>query len=461
MLRSLAALAGLLALAARADPLSAPAPETPPPAASTAPPEAPLAPAPTEPARPPPPPEPAAPPAAPAAPAAVPRVPVEPAATIGAARPRPSVELSGLLHTTVFRSSGGVAPSTDLPRSAYTASDTFGASVRQSRLGASFELPADGLLAGARLHGLAEADLLGDPGGGDLSFATPRLRHAWVSATAPGLGGLTVTIGQTWGLLGGARFAESVARVAEPRFAGAGALFRRAPQLRVGAARGGALALSADVAALAPIDPVRSAGVPAGERSGLPDVEGRVAAAWTRGDRRVAELGLSGREGELAFQLGASPGRTKTVRSWGAAADARVELPFVTLQGAAFLGQALGAQGLVAPEVKTTTDSGGALTAVSAVRTRGFWAQAVARPLPRVGLLLGYGIEDPTVDDLPATAATLATTVNRNQQTSGGVVLALASRWKVSGEVTWFVTNTQDRFRRNSTQLELASLVEF
>ena len=70
-------------------------------------------------------------------------------------------------------------------------------------------------------------------GSDDPSLPLVRLRHAWVSAAWPQLGNLSVLVGQSWGIVGGPSFAQSLSHLATPRFAGAGFLYRRAPQLRV------------------------------------------------------------------------------------------------------------------------------------------------------------------------------------------------------------------------------------
>jgi hypothetical protein len=348
--------------------------------------------------------------------------------------------------------------STDLPLFAVKGRDTAGLSARQSRIRAALGLPADGLLGGAKLKGLVEVDFMGPTAGGDLSLPAARLRHVWVSASWKELANLSVTVGQTWGVFTGPWFATSLAHLAVPRFGGAGFLFRRAPQVRLSVESAGPFVVAAQVAALAPYDNRTSAGVLVGERSGMPDGEARVAFAYRSGGKNWLELGLSGHYGREVYALDA-PARDQTIESWGAAVDAHLELPALLVQGGAFLGQALGVMNTVAPEVRfTTTATTPAQTIdVSPIRNRGWWVQGVFFPQAIAQVLLGYGIEEPELGDLPTTA----TTVNRNQQLSGGVILALTSRWRVSVESTWFVTNTQDRFERNATQVEVGSLYAF
>ncbi|BDG03554.1 hypothetical protein [Anaeromyxobacter oryzae] len=461
MNRRLAALCLALPLAAAAQNTPPPAAPEPAPAAATPPSGVATPPAPAAPPAPPAPPAPAAEPGQGAQPPPVaPEKPQKPAVATPPPKEGVTVEWSGWLQTHAWRTFGGVNPTatgtTDLPLFAVSGRDAAGVSARQSRIRAALGLPTDGLLAGAKAKGLVEMDFMGPLASDDHSLPAVRLRHAWVAATWKDLSNLTLTVGQTWGIFTGPHFAASLAHLAVPRFAGAGFLFRRAPQVRLSAETSGPVVLSAQVAALAPYDKPRSAGVLVGERSGIPDAEGRVALAVKPGGKPLLEVGASGRYGREVYFLDGA-GRDSTIDSWGASVDARLDVPYLTVVGAAFLGEALGVYSSIAPEVKITTDASGKSTAVSPVRTEGFWAQAIVTPLPIVQLVGGYGIEEPREADLPTTA----TVINRNQQVSGGVILSLSSRWRVSTEVTWYVTNTQDRFRRDSTQVELGSLFAF
>jgi hypothetical protein len=413
--------------------------------------------------------EPTPPPSAPdsyAPPAAAPAAPAAPAATPAQAGPPTSgkpgvtVDWSGWFQTHAWRTFGGVnstaTGSTDLPTYAVNAHDTAGLSARQSRIRAAVGMPADGLLEGAKLRGLVEVDFMGPLGSDDPSLPAVRLRHAYLAASWRNFG---LTVGQTWGLFTGPYFATSLAHLAVPRFGGAGFLYRRAPQIRVSAETSGPLVLSVQLAALAPYDKAKSQNQLVGERSGVPDGEGRVSLAYRTGGRTWVDVGASGHYGrETWFLDGAA--QDKTIESWGGSVDARIDVPYLTVSGAAFVGQALGVYATVAPEVRFTSDSTGKTTDVNPVRTMGFWAQAVLTPVAPLQLVAGYGIEEPKLEDLPV-GPTPATIINRNQQVSGGAIVALTKAWRVSLEGTWFVTNTQDQFQRNSTQLEVGSLYEF
>jgi hypothetical protein len=404
-----------------------------------------------------------------------------PAAAAPAPKQGVVVEWGGWFQTHAWRNVGALNPTatgtTDLPLYATpTGTDAAGLSARQSRLRAGVTLPTDGLLGGAKLKGLVEMDFMGPLASDDHSLPAARLRHAWVAATWKEQANLTLLVGQSWGVFTGPHFAVSLAHLAVPRFGGAGFLYRRAPQLRVAAEGNGPVALSIQLAALAPYDKAKSGvgnDVLVGERSGIPDLEGRLALLVKPGGKALLELGVSGHYGEELYYLDGTASDAR-VKSWGAAADLRFDLPYVTVVGGAWYGDALGVMNPIAKEVRFTLASGKNV-AVDGVTNMGGWAQLILTPVAGLQLVGGYGIENPEVDDLPFTSPTdpndpaavaaanaaNAKVVNRNQQVSGGILVNLTSKWRVSTEVTWFVTNTQDRFERNATQVELGSLYAF
>jgi hypothetical protein len=333
--------------------------------------------------------------------------------------------------------------------------------VRQSRLRTVLGLPSDGLLGGAKLKGLVELDFMGGAVGGDASLPLVRFRHGWVAATWKDLGNLELLVGQSWGLFTGPYFATSIGHLAVPRFGGAGFLFLRAPQVRLSGDLGGdfgvrwaAAAVTNMDKATGPANPVANApGV--GERSGVPSVEGRVAAVYRPGKKNMAEVGLSGHYGQDRYVLTAT-GANKTLVSSGAAVDAKLDLPMVTLVGGAFTGENLDVwNALVGVNV---TGTGAAVTEVKGIKTKGYWAQAQVTPVAGLTLLAGGGMELPKLADLTGMAAT---TVKHNGQVTAGVQLALTSKWKCALEGTRYVTHYLDNGRFESTQLELSTLYAF
>lgn len=406
-----------------------------------------------------------------AAPAQTPAPAAEPApvaapapAPVAAPAPAPdklTVDVGGWMVFNSFLSLGGFNAN-DLPRFATgpRGENSVGMSVRQSRVRAVLGLPADGLLGGAKLKGLVELDFMGGYVGagagavGDQSLPIVRFRHGWVSASWKELGNLTLLVGQTWGIFEGPYFAQSLGHLAIPRFGGAGFLFRRAPQVRVSGDLGADLGLIYQVGLLAPIDsttvaPAPSGNVSAGERSGVPNVEARVAAVYRPGKKSMAEVGLSAHWGQEKYLVG---GANRTADSQGFALDAKLDLPMVTVVGAAFTGSNLNIAFSAAPGIVVGA------TDVTTVGTKGVWGQAQVTPVSGLTLLLGGGMESPDLADLAGAAATA---VKRNGQVTGGVQVNLTSRWKCALELTRYVTSYLDASRFVSHQVELSTLYAF
>jgi hypothetical protein len=406
----------------------------------------------------------------PPAPAAAPQLPPATAPASAPARAGVAVELGGWLAWSSFATFGGLA-SNELPRAAVPPATerTFGMSVRQSRLRAALGLPADGLLAGARLEGLVEVDFMGGAAGGDASLPLVRLRHGWVSATWKDLERLSVLVGQGWGLVGGPNEPVSLGHLAVPRFAGAGFLYRRAPQLRVSVETDGPLSVQAQLALLAPMDratsPAATAAAPdrppatgVGERSGLPDVEGRLALRWRPSARRTMELGLSGHAGREKWRLTSGGDRDATVDGYAGALDARLDVAWLTVHGGLFYGKNLDVLNTLSSGVTLSLDAAGNPLAATGVETWGGWGQVLVRPRPWLTLLAGAGSEAATRADLPANPAS-ATVPRANLQGSGGALVELTSRWQAGVEYTTYRTTWAGLTDRDLTagQLEVST----
>jgi hypothetical protein len=412
-------------------------------------------------------PEPTSAPAASPAPAPAPAPAVAPpqaAAPSSAAPSKVTVDAGGWLLLNASRNFGRLN-ATDLPLFATAAGGeaNAGLNVRQSRVRFNVGIPTDGLIAGSVMKGLVELDFMGPGVNADPSLPLVRLRHAWVAVSWKEKANLTLMAGQNWNLFFGPLVPVSLGHLAVPRFGGAGFLFRRAPQLRVSAEVGAPLVLSCAVAALSPMDrQTTQGGILVGERSGSPEGEARVAASYRPGGKTAFELGLSGRYAIHRWLLdGATPARDEDVDSWGGAADLKLDLGFALLQGAGFVGEAMGAYASIAPgERLTTTGTPAVTTAVDAVRTQGGWAQLVLTPVKGFQLALGGGLEKPRRGDLPAGTAA-APTVSRNRQLSGAAIVNLSSRWRVSVEGTGYWTDFVNGTERTGQQVELASLVAF
>jgi hypothetical protein len=403
-----------------------------------------------------------------AAPAQV--APAPPAEAAPAAAPGKggvTVDLGGWLHWSGFATTGALS-SNELPRAAVPPASerTFGMTARQSRLHAALGLPADGLLGGAALDGYVELDFMGGYAGGDQALPVVRFRHGWVSVRWRELADLTVLVGQTWGLTGTPEAPLSLGHVAEPRFSGAGYLHRRAPQLRASAELGGPVSVLAQVALLAPIDratsPAATAASPdrppptsVGERSGLPDVEGRLAVRWRPSERRRLEVGLSGHAGREKWTLAGPSGDVDaTVDAYAGALDAQVELGWLTVAGGGFYGKNLDVLNTLSAGVTLSLDALGRPVAATGVEAWGGWGQVVVRPLPWLALLAGAGLEAANRDDLPPNPPS-ATVPLRNVQASGGAVVDLTSRWQAAVEYTAYRTTYVDTVDRELTSGQL------
>jgi hypothetical protein len=203
-----------------------------------------------------------------------------------------------------------------------------------------------------------------------------------------------------------------------------------------------------------------------GERSGLPDAEGRVALVYREGKKQLVEVAVSGHYGQDRYALTTNTGgtitifRNRTVDSSGVAVDAKIDLPMVTLLGAAFQGKNLDILNS-SPGVRSfTTGTGAAQTLdnVDAIRTQGYWAQLQFTPVAGLQLLAGGGMETPKSKDL----APGASVMRKNGQWSAGAVVNLTSKWKASLEFTHYVTNYNAAGARFMLdQAELSTLYAF
>jgi hypothetical protein len=361
-----------------------------------------------------------------------------------------TLETSGWLVLNSF-ANGGSFETMDLPRIAVSRPEegerALGMAVRQSRLRLNIGIPSDGLLMNAKLKGFVEGDFMGGRGG-DVSTVLPRLRHAWVSATWPRLGNLSLLVGQTWGIAPGPYFASSLSHLAVPRFGGAGFLYRRAPQVRVS----GDLPVSDfgfiyQAAVLTPGDG-------SGDRAGFANGEARIAAAYRPDRKPLAEVGLFTHYGREKFHFDpttgpqALPAEEKTVSSRAFGLDAKLDLPYVQVLGGAWQGQNLDTLASVAGLEARGTQATGFIPGVvldtpahtvKSIETRGAWAQAVVTPLKGFQLLVGGGLEDP--DDATLPAATAEGRITKNRQLSVGTIVNLTSKWRLSLEGTRYLTN--------------------
>ncbi len=333
-------------------------------------------------------------------------------------------------------------------------------SARGTRLGVKVGFPDDPW-TGARLDAVVEADFKAGSlpssyattcttpaGGGNPTCTTSasapstawyngllRVRLAYAQA-AWDLGRdqrLTLIAGQDWRVVSPLA-PTSLAYGYDQLFTAAGNLNQRDPQLKaIYDGRAGAVGWTVTAAVLSPQDAFLGApggGVDygAGNRSRVPNVEGRVAASYRPGGKTVAEVGLAGLVGNRRYNPAGAPLTTFDTTVRLAALDGRVRLPYVTLQGEAFASD--GAEdallGLVSAAVLGPSVSGSFLH----LQSEGAWIQAVLEPIPAIQIPVGYGFEQLRFRD----AGLPATTRTRNAQLHAGVLLNVKNPWKFGFE---------------------------
>jgi hypothetical protein len=371
----------------------------------------------------------------------------------------------------------------------------FGMAARQSRIRAAVGVPADGLLAGATLKGLLEADFGGTAASADTVM--PRMRHYFVSSTWKNMSNFSLLVGQTWGVASNTYFPESNAHYLVPRFGGAGFLYRRAPQVRasVDVPVSGPLALAVTAAALTPGDGTVGANLPAtantatnqsvGNDAAFPNLEARVAAKYSQNGKPVVEAGLWTHYGREKYDSNVTGLTDVTAASSGFGLDVRLTFPYVQVLGQVFTGENLD----VLASIAGTQVSGYAANPDAAffktgvvidntdpsnpkakgMKTQGGFLQLVMSPVKRVQILLGAGMENPDDATLKLDGAGPVPDgyITRNTQYSAGTIIALSNRWKVSLEATRYLTTVSDAAGENgrdvlpATQFEVGSLVSF
>lgn len=273
----------------------------------------------------------------------------------------------------------------------------LGMAIRQTTLGGS--VTAQDVLGGT-FTGDIDVDFFGGqfPSPGGRTFPVMRIRTAraivdWERSQ--------LLIGQEQPLISNLN-PVSLAAVGTPNFSYAGNLWLWLPQIRYGIHTSGRLRTGIQAAVLAPTsgDPndVFATTFDPAERSNTPYLQGRVHLGWGDEDRR-AEIGVG-------YHLGrVNDINNEAQESNAIALDFLLPLPArFELRGEAFSGQLLNGLG-----------SGGigqnfGLLGSTPVRSTGGWAQLNHQLTPRILWGVGYGMDDPNDDDLPAVGARLLNT---------------------------------------------------
>jgi hypothetical protein len=344
--------------------------------------------------------------------------------------------------------------------------DAFLMSARQSRFGVRLGYD-DKNWTGATLSGVVEFDFkAGQISGTTVNSGAPstawynglmRLRLA--SGTAAwkfGDSSLAVLFGQDYGLVN-PLFAESLAWVADPLFWQAGNLWRRSPQIRVTyALKAGSFGFQVAGAALSPADNITGAPYSvdygAGNASGSPDYEGRVAFTAKFGD--IGGTLGAGYHTEQRKYLTAAGVTEKDLTTWLFGADLDLNITkFLQVKGEYYTGS--GADDTYNGPIQSTF---GTAAARDTVDTNGFWAQAIVKPLDAVWVTGGYG-QGEGDSNVTATAGT----ANRksNSQLAFGVIANAGKYWRFGLE--WLQTKTKygDGLKVDASQLALSSMLRF
>lgn len=309
----------------------------------------------------------------------------------------PEIRFHGILLVNGFHNNARVnnvdVPTFVLPPDTATRplpASSLGASVRQTRVWITAAV-AD--FHGAALTGELDTDFFGGqrPSAGSSTLPVLRIRRVFAEIRWPSV---SLLVGQEAPPLFEVN-PSTLASLGFPEFAGAGNLWLWLPQVRLTGwlTPGSTLRIGLEGTVLAP-----SAGEPhdpfltqpdRAERSDRPGLQGRIVARWGEG-ATAGDAGLGGHLGWLAI-----PGDS-LVESQALGASARIPLGSrLELRGEVFTGQALAGLGGggIAQNLSPTGE---------AVDTRGGWGQLILRPWREHEIGVGYGMDDPDDDDLPA-----------------------------------------------------------
>jgi hypothetical protein len=321
----------------------------------------------------------------------------------------------------------------------------FAMTARQSRLGLRYE--SQGEIAGARLSGQVEIDFLGGkaPFGNGVDMDLPRLRLAYGRMD---WNNFSLEAGQDWVIFAPLN-PTSLAEFAIPSLSASGNPWIRLPQIRAEAhgSLGGGLNLLTQFAAIDPdmgdystttFSSTRPPG--AGERGRAPGAEARFALTEKHDDRDFT-LGFSGHftHGKNSGAIG-NVTEQLSLNSWGAAVD--YALPFsnkFNLTGELYTGRALGIFSVTTGEaiqpVGTVGDRG--------VRSSGGWTQAQFNFTTKWQTNLAYGIDSPSVRDLPVGLRT------RNQSYMGNIIYKYTQHVSIAWEYRRLLTDFRNQLTAN------------
>ncbi|GEJ56406.1 hypothetical protein AMYX_11470 [Anaeromyxobacter diazotrophicus] len=353
-------------------------------------------------------------------------------------------------------------------------------SARGSRFGFKVALPDDPF-TGAQLSGVIEGDFKGGFANNTTTSANWynsmfRLRLAYMTASwGDASNKFSFVIGQDWKIV--APLAPtSIAFGYDQMFTQAGNLNNRDQQIKaiydmvsggVGLNVSAAMLGPQDTAAITgtgtPVVGVTTADYGAGNRSRMPNFEGRLAVNMRDGKKKVAEVGVAGAVGWRRYDNVNTPNTTVDTTTKLGAVDAVFNFPFITLQGEGYVSDGMEdsyTSLLSSAVIVNSTGAGAAAHASSAVniQSQGYWAQAILKPLDSVQIPVGYGMAQVRYHGAAAAVGTRF----RNAQFHTGLLFNMTNPWKFGFEFT----RTTSGYNNNqgpatANQYVLASKLDF
>jgi len=354
--------------------------------------------------------------------------------------------------------------------------------VRQTRLGSRLAFNDTAGWTHATLSALVEVDFNGGYTttsttalASSVAFYNPviRLRKAYGDAAWGDESKLTLRIGQDDRLISPLR-PVSLAYVANPLFQNAGLLHGRAPmiQLRWDLNPKDGIAVSVAAAALSPEDntatdngvsPSSAVDLGAGNRSRVPNFEGRVGVGLRSGGKNVVVLGGWAGWQKTRFVSPATDTNVD-VNSYVYGGDLTLNLWMFQVLGEISQGYGydvpgtLGAsQGIALSIARATPTSPFAITNATAVKATNGWFQVSARPIEPLQIYGGWGGTQSPFNAYEGSVLAVAGTRVQNFMWAAGIIGYAGKNWRMSAEygraTSFFYTGkayTQGQFSLNS-----------
>jgi hypothetical protein len=341
-------------------------------------------------------------------------------------------------------------------------------SARQSRAGMKLNLGDDNAF-GAAITGVLEFDFMGSNTATNSTGAynpNVRLRHAAMTAGwKTGFGDLSLLVGQEWDVLLNLN-PDSIAYLANPMFGQSGNVFRRAPQIRLSwASSMGDLGFGVQALAMSPVDSV-SASVDngLGNQARSPNLEGRVYVSMKGDIGGTIGVGFETEKRRISYDAAAGTKVDVTTSLFGIDADLNLT-KFAQVKGEYFKdnGMADAMAGMTAnTTVKTLAITGTGATAVGhVVKSDGYWAQAILKPIPLLFVTVGMGqskIDVPSLTAAKGNVAPAAGDRTKNASTSVGLIMNVSKAWKLGLDYYMTTSTYGDGANKNEVKIQQVAL---